>query len=208
MEPTDPRAVRSREAMLAAATALLAEDGLEAVTHQTVAARAGVGRATVYRHWPQLLDLRLAGLSVTERALPSPPADLRAASGGDPRAELAYQLRGIAARFTEPVGAVVAAIISGAEHDEGMRRLRQRTTTLLVDALRDGVAAALERGQLGPDATAETFAMFTLGSLFYKRFLVGSTIDDHTTDTVVDSAIRALAPADPVCGFESKTFVQ
>ncbi|MGY5103533.1 helix-turn-helix domain-containing protein [Streptomyces sp. 900105245] len=35
--------------MVAAATALLTEGGLEAVTHQTVATRAGVGRATVYR---------------------------------------------------------------------------------------------------------------------------------------------------------------
>ena len=45
MEPTDPRAVRSREAMLAAATALLAEDGLEAVTHQTVAGFLMTGSA-------------------------------------------------------------------------------------------------------------------------------------------------------------------
>src|SRR5688500_16592931 len=120
MEPTDPRAARSREAMLAAATALLAQDGLEAVTHQTVATRAGVGRATVYRHWPQLLAVRLAARSVTAFALPPRPEDLRAASGGDPRTELAHHLRAIAARFNEPVGAVVAAIISGAEHDEEM----------------------------------------------------------------------------------------
>ncbi|MFJ8036087.1 helix-turn-helix domain-containing protein [Streptomyces sp. NPDC096032] len=48
--------------MDAAATALLTEGGLEAVTHQTVATRAGVGRATVYRHWASLLHLRLAAL--------------------------------------------------------------------------------------------------------------------------------------------------
>ncbi|MGW1622851.1 TetR/AcrR family transcriptional regulator [Streptomyces sp. NPDC002172] len=59
---TDPRLLRSREAMVAAATALLTDGGLEAVTHQTVATRAGAGRATVYRHWPSLLDLRLAAL--------------------------------------------------------------------------------------------------------------------------------------------------
>ena len=55
----DPRAVRSREAMLAAARRLLAEEGLDAVTHQRVAQEAGVGRATVYRHWPRTDQLLL-----------------------------------------------------------------------------------------------------------------------------------------------------
>ncbi|GHK00071.1 hypothetical protein SY2F82_18680 [Streptomyces sp. Y2F8-2] len=77
---TDPRLLRSREAMVAAATALLTEGGLEAVTHQTVATRAGVGRTTVYRHWPSLLDLRLAALEAGMPPLPPVPEELRAAS--------------------------------------------------------------------------------------------------------------------------------
>jgi AcrR family transcriptional regulator len=48
---TDPRAARSREAILAAAFDLLAREGPGAITHQRVAQQAGVGRATVYRHW-------------------------------------------------------------------------------------------------------------------------------------------------------------
>src|SRR5437016_7314236 len=53
----DPRVVKSRETILSAARTLLQESGPAAVTHQRVAARAGVGRATVYRHWrtPELL---------------------------------------------------------------------------------------------------------------------------------------------------------
>ena len=48
----DPRAARSREAILCAARLLLEREGPESVTHQRVAREAGVGRATVYRHWP------------------------------------------------------------------------------------------------------------------------------------------------------------
>src|SRR6201987_4360841 len=48
---TDPRAARSREAVRAAPLALLAREGPGAITHQRVAQQAGVGRATVYRHW-------------------------------------------------------------------------------------------------------------------------------------------------------------
>src|SRR5260221_200256 len=54
---TDPRATRSREAILAAAFDLLAREGPGAITHQRVAQQAGVGRATVYRHWAAPEDL-------------------------------------------------------------------------------------------------------------------------------------------------------
>jgi len=43
--------------MLRAAAAILEEEGPTGVTHQRVAERAGVGRATAYRHWPQPVDL-------------------------------------------------------------------------------------------------------------------------------------------------------
>ena len=55
----DPRLARTREAALGAATDLLTEFGMTALTHQNVAARAGLGRATVYRHWPTTVDLLL-----------------------------------------------------------------------------------------------------------------------------------------------------
>src|SRR6266705_779576 len=54
---TDPRAARSREAILAAAYDLLAREGPGAITHQRVAQQAGVGRATIYRHWADPEDL-------------------------------------------------------------------------------------------------------------------------------------------------------
>src|SRR2546430_13095536 len=54
---TDPRAARSREAILAAAYDVLAREGPGAITHQRVAQQAGVGRATVYRHWAAPEDL-------------------------------------------------------------------------------------------------------------------------------------------------------
>src|SRR5256885_7083558 len=54
---TDPRAARSRGAILAAAQDRLAREGPGAITHQGVAQQAGVGRATVYRQWGAPQDL-------------------------------------------------------------------------------------------------------------------------------------------------------
>ncbi|MCL8009935.1 TetR/AcrR family transcriptional regulator [Streptomyces sp. AS02] len=194
-ERTDPRQVRSREAMVSAATKLLTEGGLEAVTHQAVAARAGVGRATVYRHWPELLGLRLAALEAGMPPLSPAPEDVRGASGAEPRAELVHYLRQLGERLDDAqAGAVLAAVLGGAQHDDGMQHLRHTLLTQIVDALRPAITTAVDRGRLRDDVTAETFAMTTVGPLVYQRFLVGARLGHDTVDAVVDAALRAWAP--------------
>ena len=74
--PLDPRAARSREAMLAAARALLVHEGPAAVSHQRVARQARVGRATAYRHWPRPEQLLLDAMASVELPFfrePTPP---------------------------------------------------------------------------------------------------------------------------------------
>ena len=53
----DPRVERSRMVILEAAVEELAEVGYGGVTIESVAARAGVGKSTIYRHWPDKLAL-------------------------------------------------------------------------------------------------------------------------------------------------------
>src|SRR6516225_7610700 len=53
----DPRVERSRRVVRQAALDELGEVGYGAFTIESVAARAGVGKSTIYRHWPDKLAL-------------------------------------------------------------------------------------------------------------------------------------------------------
>jgi AcrR family transcriptional regulator len=79
---TDPRVARTRDAVVAAVRDLVQAAGIEAVTHQRVAEVAGVGRASVYRHWPDRTHLLLDALA----DLPAETGDW--SSSGDLAADL------------------------------------------------------------------------------------------------------------------------
>src|SRR5687767_15007682 len=67
------RSARVREAVLSATTAVLAEDGYERLSIETVAVRAGVHKTTVYRRWPTRAQLVVDALQErSERNVPVP----------------------------------------------------------------------------------------------------------------------------------------
>src|SRR6187399_1927828 len=112
-----PRSEAARGKILAAARALLEERGLPGLTVEGIAARAGVGKPTIYRHWPNAqavaMDAFLDGTVAGE-----------AASGGA-RAlpALRHQLAGIAAAFASPAGRSTAAMIAAAQNDSELAKV-------------------------------------------------------------------------------------
>src|SRR5438067_8052092 len=62
-KPGRPRSARAHRAILAAALALLAEEGFEAMSMEGVAARAGVGKSTIYRRWASKEALLIEAVS-------------------------------------------------------------------------------------------------------------------------------------------------
>ncbi|WP_438488296.1 TetR/AcrR family transcriptional regulator [Streptomyces sp. S186] len=184
------RSERSRQAIFEAALALVGEVGYEKLTIEGIAARAGVGKQTIYRWWPSkaavLLDAFGAVVDAYDQeGLPDT---------GDLAADLKFVLRATADEFNDaawqaPYRALAAA---GANDEELSRtfvgRLMEPGIRVYVDRFR----AARDAGELDPDTDLRIAAEMVL-SPFSQRWLMRTGELTHEfVDTLVDQVLRGL----------------
>jgi AcrR family transcriptional regulator len=187
VQTEDPRVERTRSRVIEAALALLRAEGPDAVTHSRVAAMSGVGRATVYRHWPDrwaLIIDAFESLSMTMTV----PTDLSV------RESLVAVLSQLADNLDSPMAFAMSSMISRAEHEPEVRAFLDR---LLAHASEE-IEAALEKGAreegLVLDVPPETALAALAGPLFYERFIAGCIASRDQIPIHVDGLLARWRP--------------
>lgn len=183
-----PRSEKTHRAILDAARAELIEEGFTRFRLEHVAARAGVGKATIYRRWPS--KEALAGELLAELAAPH----IAVVDSGDTRAELASctdnALRAI--RDTT-FGPVVRALLSQIAINP---RLGDPFRATVVQARRAEIARVVQRGiargDLRPDADLEIATELLVGPVYF-RLVFGGELDDSLVVQVADAFMEAFA---------------
>jgi AcrR family transcriptional regulator len=185
----DPKVRRTREAILTAARDLLEQAGPAAVTHQRVAAHAGVGRATVYRHWPDPEQLLRDAMALVRLPFFT---DYQAGLHDWLRA----QLRRLADELALPaVRKVGATAIHSAQWDPAARQQLDRWLDALSRRLHHALDAAAKAGEIEPRAVAdpaETVALL-VGPVLFRTLLQGQTV----SDALLTDAIATVLPPAP-----------
>lgn len=178
-----PQAQRSRQAILDAVTRLIRDEGAAIVTHQRVAEEAGVGRATVYRHWPQLVDLLTAALERTSLSFLEP-------APGTFRHRITNDLRRMAHELNAPhLTSMAATIVERAQFDDASRRLRDRLVNEITDNITIAAADAVATGELRVAPRADDLLAELIGPLWVCRMLQDRPIADTLVDRVVHQAL-------------------
>ncbi|MER6524559.1 TetR/AcrR family transcriptional regulator [Streptomyces sp. NPDC001508] len=192
------RSERSRRAIYAAALALVAEVGYPKTTVEAIAARAGVGKQTIYRWWPAKADVLLeAFLDLAEqsaRDLGQEPYKIP--DTGDVAADLKAVLRAtvdelLDPRFEAPSRALAAeGLVNEQLSREFVGKLLGPQLQLYVDRLRSAQDAGQVRADVDPRIALELFV-----SPLAQRWLQHTgPISYAYTDTLVDYALHGLAP--------------
>jgi AcrR family transcriptional regulator len=186
--PGRPRSERAEQAILDATLEAIAERGIDAVNCEDIVARAGVGKATLYRRWPGKEDLLIAAFASLKSPLPEP-------RGESVREDLIAMLGVMAADADDPRYARQFALL----HDEGQRypRLVKRFKEQVAEPRRELIRSVLRRGvatgELRPDTDIEVAMLMLSGAVMARGKHDITPAEPGFAARVVDELLSGIA---------------
>ena len=214
------RSERAHQAVLRAASELLRERGYAGLTIEAIAARAGVGKQTIYRWWPSKGAVVLDAFRSDLAAGPPPAADgdagadpaaqarrtaaaflaadVRWDDTGDFGADLAAQVRRMAAALADPAfGPYVAALTCEAQLDPAFAAAFRRE---IVDPSREGWRAIFARaraaGEVRADVDLDLAIDLLNGPLWYRLLLRPGAMGGLDPAALCEAVLRAIRHPD------------
>jgi AcrR family transcriptional regulator len=187
--PGRPREARADRAILSAALGLMAERGVPELRMDDVAARAGVGKAAIYRRYRSKDELVAAAVAalVSEIAVPDT---------GSTRGDLLALMRDAVEVYSDSVaaGAMPSLVEAMSRSPELARAVRDDFLEGRRAALREVLERGVERCDLRADLDVELALDVLGGPLFYRLLVTGGPIDERLATGVVDLILQGFAP--------------
>ena len=182
-----PRNPKIQQAILKAAADLVLESGFRALSMDAIAGRAGVGRMTIYRRWPNkaaiIMDAFVARVDPNTLFLP-------VAAYLD---SIRLQMRAMAKLFRGKDGALIRALLAEAQFDaELASALRERWTLprrkMAIAYFEDGIKKGFLRADVDPNAMIDVL----YAPIYYRLQMGTGSLSDAYIDEIFDHAIRGL----------------
>jgi AcrR family transcriptional regulator len=172
--PGRPRSARAHQAILDSAIELLLEDGFTGMSMEGVAARAGVGKATIYRRWSSKTELVAEAIACLKTELELPDT-------GSVRADLLDLGRQALASLGDPEYANLLARMRGetAKHPELREAYQHKLVTPRREVLAAVIRRGIERGELRADLDIELLVDMVVGPVIYRSLIGGRFGPDH-----------------------------
>lgn len=186
-KPGRPRSEDACRAIRSAALDLLVERGFADVTIESIAERARVGKATVYRRWPCKADL------IVHAFFETVAPRVRLVDSGDLRADFRQQMRLVVKQMSGPNGRALATLIGCMQMDPGLgESFRTRWLSVRRAEGRLALERGIERGELPAD-TDPDFVLDALYSPLHFRLLAGhGPLTPKFSDQIVDLVFDGL----------------
>lgn len=187
-----PRSSAAHAAILSAAFDVLIERGYATMAIEAVAARAGVGKATVYRHWPGRAELAVeAFFAATKETLAFPDT-------GSAREDFRLQVHQVGTVLRGRTGTAMAAMVAGALTEPALARaLGERW---VAPRMRWGVER-LHRAQAAGEVRVDLNVPAALAALYsplYARLSFGfAALSEDEVEAYTAIVLRGIFEAMP-----------
>ncbi|NJO43249.1 MAG: TetR/AcrR family transcriptional regulator [Cyanobacteria bacterium CRU_2_1] len=175
------RSQRCHQAILSATIELLEEKGYSGVSVEAIAARAGVGKQTIYRWWTCKAGVIMeAYADYAAKSVPMPETgsvkeDLR---------QILHQLSTILT--TTSTGAALAGLIAEAQANPEMADVfREKFVASRRAMTRTILERGIERGELRPDFNMDVAIDVTYGPVWYRLLIKHAPLDETFVEELV-----------------------
>lgn len=187
--PGRPRNEAADAALLAAAVDELIERGFIAASMESVAARAGVAKTTLYRRWPNMHELALAAMQTFEQPTDEPPA-------GSVRDQLLWLLDGMRRKWGDPRYAAMMRRVAadGTSQPDLYRRTRDRLVGRHVRALNAVIRRGIAEGVIREDVEVEWVRQLLVSPIMARMFTLNDRLSRQQLELTVDTVLAGLAP--------------
>lgn len=150
-ETIDAHRTAVRDATLKTTAALVAAHGMASVTMSQIAKDTGIGRATLYKYFPDVDAILLAWHEQQIAAHLDQLAAIRDKTTGTARERLAAVLTAYAGMSRPHEGSELVAVLHRGKH---VARAEQQLRDLVADLIRGGVDDGDVRADVAPDELA------------------------------------------------------
>jgi len=189
--PGRPRSEQARLSILRSTLKLLGKNGFSELTIEDVAAHASVGKATVYRWWPNKAAL------IADAFASSATRKLHFPDTGSVRTDMSQQMRQLVKIFRSRRGRIVSAILGAGQSDRDViAAFRERFLKPRRQEAYETLRRAILRGELREDVDMDLLLDSLYGPI-YMRFLIRH---DKLTPDFVDRLCELVLSAACPCG--------
>jgi AcrR family transcriptional regulator len=184
---TSRRSESSRLAILDAALAVCREVGYAKLTIEAIAARAGVGKQTIYRWWPSKGAVVLEAFERVAAEVPVPDS-------GEVVGDVRVLLTRVVELFADPdFGPHLGALIGEAQFDPHVQSaLLERFITPRRAPIVQRLKTAQQEGQLDPSVDPAALLEVTFGALHERLLLRNAPLDKSYADFITNTVFAPL----------------
>jgi AcrR family transcriptional regulator len=182
------RTARTAAAVYAATIEELSEHAYADISIETIAARAGVHKTTVYRRWGSKAEL------IAEALIGAARSHIQVPDTGSVDLDLRLLARAVQVVLSLPQGAAITrALIVGAMTSPELARLMEQFWAARLEAISVIVDRAIQAGQLpaGTDAAALMHAV--AAPLYYQLLVTHEPVTESDADLSAAAALTAAA---------------